>query len=97
MKSRRRVIRGISPAGTDVPLVLDLSPDHLIGLYARTDDAVLFSPRQISVLIDHLRELQALALEGVTWPEPRIPGTPETTKGARLMPGRTPRDVRRRT
>lgn len=68
MPSTRRVIRGLTPAGDDVALVLDVTSDRLIGMFAKTDGPVLLTPRQIDRFVGELRELQASALQGITWP-----------------------------
>lgn len=68
-ESRRRVRTGRKQSdGTLVPVVLDVTDDGYVAAFRRgVNEAVLFDTREVSKVIDDLRDLQAIALRGVRW------------------------------
>jgi hypothetical protein len=60
-------IRGIDQDGKQVYATIALTPDRMIAVYNPQPGAILITPRAISHIVDHLRVLQAQALQGVTW------------------------------
>lgn len=64
---RQRMVRGEDQTGDDSAVMLGLSRDRMIAVRTTNGRTVLLSPRAVSRLVDHLRQLQAKALEGVIW------------------------------
>lgn len=67
--SRRRVVTGKTRSdGKLVPVVLEATDDGSVAAFrSGAHEAVEFSPAGVSKLVKDLRELQAIALQGVRW------------------------------
>lgn len=67
--SRRRVRTGRKQSdGELVPIVLDVTDDGYVAAFrSGVNEAVLFDTREVSKLVDDLRDLQAIAMRGERW------------------------------
>lgn len=68
-RGSRRVCTGRRRSdGKLVPVVLDVTDDGYVAAFrSGADDVVDFDTREVSKMIGHLRDLQAIALRGVRW------------------------------
>lgn len=60
-------VRGEDEQGRDVIVTMGVTRDKMIAIRRSTGGTIFLSPRAVSRYIDHLRELQAQALQGETW------------------------------
>lgn len=67
--SRRRVRIGRKQSdGELVPVVLDVTDDGYVAAFrSGVNEAVLFDTREVSKIVEDLRDLQAIALQGIRW------------------------------
>lgn len=68
--SRRRVVTGRKRSdGSATPVVQEVTHDGYIATFWKgVDEPLLLDLIAVSRLIENMRELQAMALQGVRWP-----------------------------
>jgi hypothetical protein len=69
-KSKRRVVTGRKRSdGSATPLVQEVTHDGYVATWWKgADEPVLLDPIAVSRVIQNMRELQAMALQGIRWP-----------------------------
>lgn len=65
--SRQHTVRAEDAHGNQVLITMAVTQDKLIAIRRATSGTVFLTPRTVSRVISHLRDLQAEAMQGETW------------------------------